>query len=853
MNNDTTAYRRVLRLSSLLLSVAHLSLAQLPLQASSYITCGGNNAGFVLGSSVTVSVPEGAACNLESGYLKDAGATVSGTLNCSRVTYENNSGVLSSTLTGAVSGSGITLNNGDRLTLREGSTTTAITVAAGSLGSRKTATITGSGVFGNTLTVGNYATLNLAFEGVIARDITLSGAASVLSLTNDLRLAAGYQIASSANPTVTTNGYRLIFGGGSVLTLSHNLTFNSVGSEIVLNSPVEFNNATLTFAENGTIYGNGSIVDLGSGTGTFAVADGKVLTLTNMLLVGMRGDALALNTTGRVAFADVTLIDLSGKDTVTITGSRETDNQGAAEISGADGELFATESNVVVWENGALIDLHSSQALTGTWYFKDNATINGNGHILDLTGAGDSSSGTLRIASGKRLTLSNVILKGLADNLGDVAFDSATAEVALMGSTIVLAGDVTLTTGKVTALGDTTLVVGANKLYINDDALLTVNGVTLTYDTLTFSDESNIRLESNSTNLSLLNNGRIAYIQVADSEIIAPDTTYTDGSNILRSAEFLYHKISGVDDGHRLLFENADHNLGAFTFLGYGRGIYCGDAVAGVAGGDDWLLKFFNGATVTFEDTILDGLLSKHLLYDTGTNASSNKAIFGKNTQVRLNATDSLNKTYTFGSASGGTIVLDLQGHTIDLASANAAIETLNVTGNVLVIKNGMLKNLSTYEGAPKLRNLHSGGIIELENIDLHFSGDMAFTTGELRIGGNCRFLGTAARTFTFSSTGNLTIKTGATLQLSNEITYSHTGATGNFVFADSKARFDVRGATVSASGSGANLLLSGGTLEVDHISTFNGNFRLDTSLDVRLMPGASIMSTNGTITFVAI
>lgn len=199
-------------------------------------------------------------------------------------------------------------------------------------------------------------------------------------------------------------------------------------------------------------------------------------------------------------------------------------------------------------------------------------------------------------------------------------------------------------------------------------------------------------------------------------------------------------------------------------------------------------------------------------------------------------------------SFKGASASIDLGGGVLDVSSAHACFSTIETGGRKIIIQNGTIANVS----GSLFTHFESSSGVEFHNVNLVLAGDLTIPKGNLTFSGDCRILGTARRTFTYSSAGTLTIARGSSLTFGSEMTYIHSGATHNLVFADVTSKLVLRGGVLRATAAGAGLVLANGLIEIDHISTFDGSFVVhDDTLTFFVMPGASIVTTNGGIDFV--
>ncbi|MCK4499147.1 hypothetical protein KAU11_01470, partial [Candidatus Babeliales bacterium] len=199
---------------------------------------------------------------------------------------------------------------------------------------------------------------------------------------------------------------------------------------------------------------------------------------------------------------------------------------GTLQLQGHQLELGSTYTYALAadlsWVQAQDISLTGSVQLEGQWSFADDATISGNGHLLDVSGGG-----ILSIASGVTLALNDVILTGLDDN--SLVFSDATSKLLLSNAVLKLDAAITTDQGQVYVNAPATFVLGDHNWYFSSTGNLTVDGASLWLDTLhtdTFPPlgqlhapnafyapypdyDANAMSNLNSNNFDLLNSGTV--------------------------------------------------------------------------------------------------------------------------------------------------------------------------------------------------------------------------------------------------------------------------------------------------------------------------------------------------------
>ena len=188
------------------------------------------------------------------------------------------------------------------------------------------------------------------------------------------------------------------------------------------------------------------------------------------------------------------------------------------------------------WEDAQDIVLSSSLTLYETWRFTGTNIINGNGSMLLFTG-----TGRLLLEDGAVLLLTDIMLADVGNFSLEMLGDNA--QIRLVNTTIQLAETCTTDVGSIYVEGESVFILGDKFWTFNNNASLTVDGVSLWVDDLSFADtsdsgklclpyplfaeddETNLALNLASGNLALVNNGILRRVNSAEGTVAISATT----------------------------------------------------------------------------------------------------------------------------------------------------------------------------------------------------------------------------------------------------------------------------------------------------------------------------------------
>ncbi len=244
---------------------------------------------------------------------------------------------------------------------------------------------------------------------------------------------------------------------------------------------------------------------------------------------------LAINgNMGSIAMNGGTIIldnDLDLLPDATLTGSGTVDTAGRRFIFGAglsSGALLLTHT--LLWNDASQLQLNGNVVLYGMWRFGTLAnancdpTISGNGHTLDL-----SRGSSIFIKANTMLRLVDVKIKGLGR--GGFVFEDHTSQLRLSRVEIEMANSYTVTTGGIVVNGESTIVTKNHVLTMSTNASLTVDGVTLWYDTTQYVTDYAIQPLQNAA--SNVNNKFVTYSNGGAVQGMTPLVLAAANSNTL--------------------------------------------------------------------------------------------------------------------------------------------------------------------------------------------------------------------------------------------------------------------------------------------------------------------------------
>ena len=587
-----------------------------------------------------------------------------------------------------------------------------------------------------------------------------------------------YDALSALNPVgVSVDSTHLVsLNGGCVLARVQDengpaMLFSHM-SNVLLKTESLSQNRTMSFSATGTepVYldGGGFAIRLPQvKKGVISIADGQTVIFQNMVLDSFYPQHVSLGVGSRLVFGDNVFVQLAG-----------------------------------------------DSVLTYPLMFGGNAVFSGGGNVLTL-----SKTGSIFASSGKKLSLVDLSIKGISSSSGQITFQDQSSVISCVDVLLQLDSNYAFTFGNMNFNGaSSTIVTGSNILSFQGSSCLTVDGVSLFYDTLASADLHNIQpwVSDNSSFISL-NGGRICPISSLQKE---GDLLLDLRSNVLIQAESL-------SSSRRIVFRG-QRAFGSFLELD-GAGF-----VLQMPRGRSDVIVVPDGKTITMKNIVLRDFSPEHICL--GTNSS---IIFGDGVLLQLSDDCVLTNAWTFS----GKAMIDGRYKRLDFgASIRAGINV--ASGGCLRIVNTNITGLS----GSRLCAASADAKIALFSSTLQLDDSVVFANGCLDIYNDVAFIGDG-KMFSFVSPGTLTIHRGAQLLIDAGVILRYDargGSSRSFIFEDATARMLLQNSTLQSGVSG--LSLSCGTVMISGFSKFEAAspgltsaMYLGVDLDVKIQLGATL------------
>ncbi|MFA6535518.1 MAG: hypothetical protein WCS92_04635, partial [Candidatus Babeliales bacterium] len=367
-------------------------------------------------------------------------------------------------------------------------------------------------------------------------------------------------------------------------------------------------------------------------------------------------------------------------------GEGTIEGNGNAAILGGKDLIITSTLN---WVNTDIV-ANSRLTLWGTWDLTGDIHMLGRGNILDL-----SHGGTLLIKSNTRVYIANLTIRGLGSR-GTIQFQDDTGQLVLTSCTIELDDDYTFDKGGVYIDGPSTVITADKTLTFDTNASMTVDGVCLWYDTLTFDDNNNIiptpAQDPNQKFISYKNDGLIRTIGASttilskiknnSNAIVTLDRTVRTDSNA-----FAY----GIKNNSNAIILLSSYGDPALTKAN-------SNAIV------SWIKGTSNAVNSTFNPPLVSGNIYNNIVM---------------NETYILNSNQVVNITNTSG------VVLDGNGQTIVFN---------NTFGPQFVVQENVpvtLQNITLQNINQNTFNIKPGGEILIgPNTTFEFSQDVTFSSG---------------------------------------------------------------------------------------------------------------------------
>lgn len=351
---------------------------------------------------------------------------------------------------------------------------------------------------------------------------------------------------------------------------------------------------------------------------------------------------------------------------------------------------IAPDSDLVLY-NASDMSFSNNIELGTTWTFDGDGVLAGNGGVLDLSGGG-----VLVVRPNTSLGLHNFVLRGLQD--GSIIFYDKTSELRLSNMVVELSDSTTFTTGGIYVQGPTTIITGNSALSLESAASMSVDRVSLLYDTLSYPDEQNISpaigADANNKHVISINNGVIRHLNAPTqgNVRISADRGLAEALLIHPDRMLLFNN-SATLDGNTLpiIFSNAQEPL---ITVAAGR-----DAVIQNA-----RLEYFSPSYVSL-----------------GAGASLQ---FGDQTAMTFAANQDLNMTLTFA----GSCRINGNNHRLNLGDAGGIM--VSGEGSALLLENMVITGLS----GTKINCTDETCTFSLHNVQFVVDGSYDFPTERVEV-----------------------------------------------------------------------------------------------------------------------
>jgi len=576
------------------------------------------------------------------------------------------------------------------------------------------------------------------------------------------------------------DAHSLVFTGTYDPTYTYSIILNGAGSE-------------LSSYQQGKIYervmaaGNGPLLE---GLCSFGTPNAiNLSTNATNLKVGLLTELsqnIVMNG-GTITLGN----DFALGDNVLLTGS------GSVLFSGYN---MSTGQKDLIWPLGTqlyfygaknfVFGANSAILASAQWTFLNASGISG--HILGNNYSLDLSSGGL-LAIGapgtpSTLELSNSKVKVFKN----LSFGTNDSTIILNNSTIFITTDTTFNSGNFLINGPCTFVTGSNLLTFDSAASLTVDGAMVTYDTLGYNDNNNIRFGVHINNKTYLNGGAIKknkVLWVGDYNVPGPASI----TPLILDQEFYVSALRKMNVTDNSVID------GAGFHIQFAR--HPSTSIFNVSAGK--YAKFTN-------------ILLKDFPAQSNTLGNASRLIFGDGSNVELGENAVLTTTWYFEGQSvmngnGKTLSLGCGGSLVLRPSAGVLFDNMTIKGIKNTLNNGVFSS--------NIRCMDNTATLSLGS--MVWTQDSAFTMSQ----GNFEVLGVwdivGSTTFCYMGNRTCTITQFGTMLVDNGMTFSYAPRIANrdlIKMENASAVMHLDNATLASTTTG--LRLTTGTLILDGTCT---------------------------------
>ncbi len=459
------------------------------------------------------------------------------------------------------------------------------------------------------------------------------------------------------------------------------------------------------------------------------------------------------------------------------------------------GSYPLTTTQNLTFINSANIELLADISISNSsWIFSDvggTSYINGNGHTIDI---GDT--GVLNIANGHTLTINNATIKGLGNSLieGKVVFGNNASTLKCRECMLDFASDYTISSGQLYFYGaNSVFLIKSFVLTIQSTAALTIDGVSLTWDKLSLSNDTNPIVTQSSANLVLINGG---YIRSVNSTL-APIAIYSTSTSLSSNIE--------ITSASNLIFSNASPGVPKTIQLS-GNGHYIHFSRSEFI--QNLILE--PNLTVIFSNIVLKDFNPECISFPLANNSYVH---FGDDVTIELGTNISITKPLTIV----GNTLINGRGNDLTLVHADSLVH--NTAGKNLTIQNTNLMGIggvNTGSGLGRLRIENATASITLKDCYVALEDEYEINTGFFNFENQVKFSGYGQK-LTYLSSAQSTILSNSELILDQGVTFSYAANVGILPQNGTSASYTQSRNRLAFSGSTSVLSLDGATLHFTH------------------------------------
>jgi hypothetical protein len=676
-----------------------------------------------------LSIGSGSSVTLNNGNsLTIAGGTSAGSISNAGTLTQNSSGGFTDMILGGTTGSTITLSGTGNLTLAGNFNNRIYTTTGDSL--INNSTIQGVGQVGiNNGSANGFALTN---NGTI--DANVNG--------STLQVAPTLAVTNSGTLEATNGGILALTGGTFNNTSTGMISSSGTGSTVNL-AGATISGGTLTTATGGAINNNGTATLNGITVGT-----GSTLTLQNSSTTTLQGAITDNGTIAQSSTGGFTDIKVSGSVTLTGGGSLTMSNNFNNRIYGSGTDTLINDTNNTI-QGAGQVGINNGTA--NAFNLDNKGTIDANvSNTLQIGPTNPvTNSGTLEATAGGTLTLPVTVN------------NTATGLILASGS----GSTVNLNNGTITGGTLTTSSGGV----IENTGSATLNGTTnsptiSTGSTLTLANDSSTTLMG-----TIDNNGTIAQNSTGGfTDVHISGTAAVDGTGVWSMSDNNNNRVYG--SGTDTLQNGAGHTIEGSGQFGLG------------SGGNGFI--FTNNGTV---------LANQSVALTVNPGSTTNNGTFQANSGSTLIVNGTLtNYSATTSTLTGGTYSA-ISG-TIQIGTASEASGHVIATNAATILLDGSTAAITDGAGHDILRTF--------------LATNLAAGSFTIENGANLTTASTG-----FSNAGSVTIGASSTFTV---------GGSNDFVQSGTTAITTLVGGGILAVHSGHSVDLDGGTLQ--GIGTVQGN-----------------------------